>query len=155
MRSNNVVLPVSETAVIFDPFERQSNAVTIKVPEGAILIIDDNFAIREVLTDILTLLLGMTVYTAVNGHEGLQIFQQRQQQINLIFLDVEMPVMNGPQTYEKLRQFAPQVKVIVSSSLSPTEARSRFGERKLPTYLQKPYDTEDLLNIVQAELANA
>ena len=155
MRSNNVVLPVSETAVMVDPFRRQSNAVTIKVPEGAILIIDDNFAIREVLTDILTLLLGMTVYTAVNGYEGLQIFQQRQQQIALIILDIEMPVMNGPQTYEKLRQFAPQVKVIVSSSLSPTEARSRFGERESPTYLQKPYDTEDLLNIVQAELAMA
>ncbi len=155
MRSNNIVLPVSETAVMVDSFKHQSNAVTIKAPEGAILIIDDNIAIREALTDMLTLLLGLTVYTAVNGHEGLQIFQQRQQQIALIFLDIEMPVLNGPQTYEKLQQIAPQVKVIISSSLSLPEAQSRFGEQKLPTFLHKPCDIDTLLNVVQAELATA
>ncbi|MCL4264069.1 MAG: response regulator [Anaerolineae bacterium] len=116
----------------------------------AILVIDDNTAMREALTDILSLLLGIPVYTAANGHEGLQIYQQ--QNIALVLLDMNMPVMNGEQTYEKLQQIAPQVKVIVSSSLSRAEASHRFGERKLPTFLRKPYDTERLLAVVQTEL---
>jgi YesN/AraC family two-component response regulator len=37
------------------------------VSEPAILIIDDNFAIREALTDIISLLLKITIYTAANG----------------------------------------------------------------------------------------
>jgi DNA-binding NarL/FixJ family response regulator len=61
--------------------------------------------------------------------------------------------MNGEQTYEKLQQIAPQTRVIVSSSLSQDEARLRFGERELPTYLQKPYDINTLFNTVQTELA--
>lgn len=105
---------------------------TRTVADDAILIIDDNTAIREALTDILGFFLGMPVFTAANGHEGLQIYQQ--QNIALVFLDMNMPVMNGEETYEKLRQITPQVKVIVSSSLSEAEASHRFGERKLPTF---------------------
>jgi DNA-binding NarL/FixJ family response regulator len=55
--------------------------------------------------------------------------------------------------YEKLQQIAPEVKVIVSSSLSQAEAKHRFSQRELPTYLQKPYDVSTLLHIVQTELA--
>jgi DNA-binding NtrC family response regulator len=114
---------------------------------GAILVIDDDMAIREALTDILSLLPEIPVYTAANGHEGLQIFQQQRQSITLILLD-----LNGEQTYEKLQQIAPQVKVIVSSSLSQGEAMLRFGEREMPTFLQKPYNIDTLFNVVQTEL---
>ena len=116
---------------------------------GAILVIDDDAAIREALTDILASVTEATVYTAANGHEGLQVLQQRQS-IALVLLDMNMPVMNGEETYERVQQIAPEVKVIVSSSLSPAEARFRFAERELPTYLQKPYDLSTLLDVVQS-----
>lgn len=119
---------------------------------GAILVIDDDIAIREALMDILVFLTELPVYTAANGQEGVQIFQQQPQRISLVLLDMNMPVMNGEQTYEKLQQIAPQVKVIVSSSLSQAEARLRFGERELPTFLQKPYDIDTLFHVVQTEL---
>jgi CheY-like chemotaxis protein len=132
----------------------QNNSLDTKTAEEAILIIDDDFVIRQALSDIFSDFYTETpVYTAANGHEGLQIVQQ--QPITLVLLDMNMPVMNGEQTYEKLQQIAPQVKVIVSSSLTPTEARLRFGERALPTFLQKPYDLTALLNAVQTELALA
>ncbi len=130
----------------------RSNKEFSPVSEPAILVIDDNFVIREALTDILSLLLKMIVVTAIDGYEGLQIIQQ--QSITLVILDLNMPGMNGEQVYENLQQIAPQVKVIISSSLSLTEAKSRFGERKLPAFLQKPYDIDTLLNVVQAELAS-
>jgi two-component system nitrogen regulation response regulator NtrX len=132
----------------------QNNSLDTKTAEEAILIIDDDFVIRQALSDIFSdFYTEAPVYTAANGHEGLQIVQQ--QPITLVLLDMNMPVMNGEQTYEKLQQIAPQVKVIVSSSLTPTEARLRFGERALPTFLQKPYDLTALLNAVQTELALA
>lgn len=117
--------------------------------EGAILVIDDERLMREALIDILGALTEMEVYTASNGREGLQIFQQLRQSITLVLLDLDMPVMNGEETYARLRQIAPQVKVIVSSSHSPAEARLRFGEHELPAFLQKPYDTSTLLNALQ------
>jgi two-component system, cell cycle sensor histidine kinase and response regulator CckA len=117
--------------------------------EGAILVIDDELAIRDVLTDIFGFLTKATVYTAANGHDGLRILQQWQS-IGLVFLDMNMPLMTGEETYERLRQIAPEVKVIVSSSLSQAEAKLRFGEQELPTFLQKPYDINALLDVVQS-----
>lgn len=131
----------------------QSNALTTELPRGAILIIGDDSAIREALTDILSLFLKITIFTAASGDEGLQIFQQ--QSIALVILDMNMSGMNGEQTYEHLQQMAPQLKVIVSSSLSLAEARFRFGQREVTTFLQKPYDVDTLLNAVQAKFAMA
>lgn len=123
---------------------------------NAILVIDDNVAIREGLTDILFVLFPeVPVYTAANGHLGVQLFEQEWQSISLVLLDMNMPVMNGEQTYKKLQQIAPDVKVIVSSSLSRDEAKDRFGEQVLPTFLQKPYPTDTLFHVVKTALAIA
>lgn len=118
---------------------------------GAVLVIDDNTALREGLIDLLSLLLGITVYAAANGHESLQLFQE--QNIALVLLDLDMPVMNGEQTYEKLQEIAPPVKVIISSGRSYAEARQRFAEQEMPAFLPKPYDIDRLLDVVQTELA--
>lgn len=116
---------------------------------GAILVIDDEAALRTVLAEVLTSLTGATVYAAANGHEGLQILQKRKD-VALVLLDMNMPVMNGEETYQNLQQFAPDVKVIVSSSLSPAEVRSRLGGLELPPYLQKPYAVTTLLDVLQS-----
>ena len=127
----------------------QNGAATFSPGKRAVLIIDDDTAVREALSDILSIFLEVIIFTAGNGREGLQIYQEQRHQITLIILDIELPVMNGPQTYEQLLQFAPQVNVIVSSSLSREEATSRFGAGKLPVFLQKPYGVEALLSALQ------
>ena len=111
--------------------------------------IDDTLAIREVLTDVLSTLTETTIYTAANGHAGLEILQQHWPSIVLILLDINMPVLNGEETYKRIQQIAPQVKVIVSSSLDYSEARLRFRGQEMPTFLQKPYDISTLLTLVQ------
>ena len=45
---------------------RPSSGATIKIPRMAVVIIDDNFAIREVVTDIITFLLKITVRPGFN-----------------------------------------------------------------------------------------
>jgi CheY-like chemotaxis protein len=118
----------------------------------AILVIDDNAFLRQGLADALTLFLGMLVYTAANGYEGVQIYQQQRQKVALVMMDMNMPVMNGEQTYKTLRQIEPRIRVIVSTSLSQTEVQRRLGARETPTFLQKPYYMKNLLAVVQTEL---
>lgn len=114
----------------------------------AILVVDDNITIREALTDILDTI-AATVFTAANGQEGLEILQQQRQHIGLVLLDMNMPVMNGEQTYEKLQEIAPEVRVIVLTSLSKAEVQDRFGYQNPPPYLQKPFEVDMLLSMVQ------
>lgn len=129
-------------------FDQRSDYVAFPALDtinGAILVIDDDSAIRDALTDILGFLTEAPVYSAANGYEGLQILQQEEPEIALIFLDMNMPVMNGEETYDRLQQIAPDVKVIISSSLSLAEAQHRLGYNQPSAFLQKPFDIKTLL----------
>jgi CheY-like chemotaxis protein len=140
----------TETTTTTEVTTTTKTTQTIEVA-GAILVIDDEPAIREVMKDIFTAVTRSDVHTAANGHEGLQILQKHQN-IALIFLDMNMPSMNGEETYKKLRQIAPDVRVIIASSLNATEVASRLGKHKAPSHiLQKPFNMSTLLNVVQSE----
>ncbi|MCP5097041.1 MAG: response regulator [Chloroflexi bacterium] len=112
-----------------------------------VLIIDDSTPMREIAADMLRLL-DMTVLTARNGAEGITLFKQYP--IDLILLDVNMPVMNGADTYQALLSIDPDIKVVVCSSESKSKVQFRFGELAVPMYLHKPFDTGVLLDMVQA-----
>lgn len=129
----------------FDLRRGRAPLPTISTLPGAILVIDDDLAIREALMDILGFITTATVHGAANGHEGLQFFQPEKQNIVLVFLDMNMPVMNGEETYIRLQQIAPEVKVIISSSLSPDETRHRLGQNKPSAFLQKPFSIDLLV----------
>lgn len=113
---------------------------------STILIIDDSTLMREIASDMLKLL-DLTVLTAVNGAEGLTVFQQNS--IDLILLDVNMPIMNGAETYRALLDINPDIDVIICSTESQSKVQVRFDELPIPIYLHKPFDTGVLLDTVQ------
>ena len=114
--------------------------------QSTILIIDDSTLMREIASDMLKLL-DLAVLTAANGAEGMTIFQQNP--IDLILLDVNMPIMNGAETYRALLELNPDVNVIICSTESQSKVQVRFGELPIPIYLHKPFDTAVLLDTVQ------
>ena len=120
----------------------------------AILVVDDNLTIRQGLTEILGSM-AVAIFTAANGQEGLEILRQQRQNIELVLLDMDMPVMNGEQTYKKLQQVAPEVKVIVLTSLTKAEVQARLGYRETPSYLRKPFEIDRLLHMVRTEFGNS
>lgn len=67
-----------------------------RLPHGTehILVVDDEAYLCEVARDILTNL-GYTVYIASNGQEGVEFYKTRQASIDLVLLDINMPVMSG------------------------------------------------------------
>ncbi len=114
--------------------------------QSTILIIDDSTLMREVVSDMLKLL-DFTVFTAVNGAEGLTIFQQHS--IDLVLLDVNMPIMNGVETYRALLELDPDVNVIICSTDSQSKVHVRLEGLPIPNYLHKPFDTGVFLDTVQ------
>ena len=66
----------------------------------AVLIVEDDAALRKVLTDKLTDE-GFTVWGAVNGEEGLKLAEEKHP--SLVLLDIFMPIMDGVTMLSKLR----------------------------------------------------
>ncbi|HEX8821446.1 MAG TPA: response regulator [Archangium sp.] len=111
-----------------------------------LLIVDDEVAILEALTDILSVE-GYEVATAANGAEGLK--RAGEARPDLILLDLMMPVMDGQEMLRRLKE-SPDLRsipVVVMSAGRVTKSELQ-GSR----FLAKPFELDDLLNTVTAEL---
>ena len=118
-------------------------------PSFSILIVDDSSAMRAITADILESF-GYVVYQAGTGQEGVALFQEHA--IDLVILDVNMPDMDGAQTYRELLMLDPKVNVIVYSSDSQTAVSKKFAPLAVPYYLHKPVDTNLLFDTVEVAL---
>lgn len=123
---------------------------------GAVLIIDDEELIREAVVDILDLV-EIKTYAAASGNEGVELYQANRQDIGLVILDMQMPQMSGEETYEKLRNLDPDVKVIFSSGYGEDVSSGVLngsGNSDSIFFLQKPYPIDGLIELVQRALAS-
>ena len=78
----------------------------------SVLIIDDEEAVRDSFRNFLEDL-SYTVHAAINGREGLALFDQHHP--NVVVLDLRMPEMNGHEVLEKLAEQSPETPIIVVS----------------------------------------
>ncbi len=111
-----------------------------------LLIVDDEVAILEALTDILSVE-GYEVATAANGAEGLR--RAGEEHPDLILLDLMMPVMDGQEMLRRLKESSELrgIPVVVMSAGRVTKAELQ-GSR----FLAKPFELDDLLDTVSEEL---
>lgn len=123
-----------------------------ELPKGTetILLVDDEQTIREIGSSLL-LSLGYKVITASDGLEALDIYKQRASDISIVILDKVMPKMNGIEVFHRLREFDPDVKVIISSGYAADEEES-LKEVYITGFLNKPYTTTELAVFVREAL---
>ena len=108
-----------------------------------ILLVDDEDITMEVGEEILREL-GYTVITARNGLEALAAYKNRQDDIDLVILDMIMPDMGGGKTYDELKKINPDIKVLLSSGYSISGEASEILERGCNDFIQKPFNMKQL-----------
>lgn len=118
---------------------------------GLVLVIDDEELIREAATDILEIE-GLQVVTASDGRQGIELYRQRRQEIDVILLDLSMPGLSGYDTFRALQTIDPEVRVIVSSGYSESEAMRPFQGKGVAAFVQKPYDMNKLIEAILSQL---
>ncbi|MCP5094490.1 MAG: response regulator [Chloroflexi bacterium] len=116
-----------------------------------ILVIDDEEPVREAVKDILEMI-HVEVLSAENGTVGIDIYREHKDNIALVLLDLSMPGLDGEATFQGLWEIDQDVRVLLSSGFSETEINSRFANKNLTGFIQKPYTLDALINKVQAFL---
>jgi CheY-like chemotaxis protein len=113
----------------------------------SILIVEDDLAIREVLTEVLEEE-GYQVTGASNGQEAIQFLRSNTRPC-LILLDLMMPVMNGWQFRAEQQQdpsLAPVPVVVISAD---SDLKTKAASIDAAAYLPKPIQLTHLLNTVE------
>jgi len=137
----------------------QSHEVDINVLQGLpAWVVDDNSTNRRILKEILSGW-GMNPRLFDNGEAVLMALGEPQptgQSLPTIFLDVQMPDMDGFTVVEKMRQIPdlamPKVIVMTSAGVRGDAARCR--ELGVAAYLTKPVAKSDLLDAIKKTLGN-
>ena len=127
--------------------EPPADQVVGDASEGVVLVIDDEEPVREAVMDILDIE-GIPVLTAENGARGLTLYEQHEEEIELVLLDLSMPGMSGQQTLRELQQIDPNVRVLLTSGYSEEEVWHRFDDGRAAGFLQKPYSINTFLEAI-------
>src|SRR5438067_2879581 len=136
---------MSEAAVIMrHPNEAQAS------PLGAVLIIDDEAAIRESLETLLELE-GYAVDSASSGEDGLARLGDRS--FDLVLLDLALPDRNGIDLLPEIHAHDPQLSVIMITAYGTVENAVKAMQAGATNFVQKPWDNEKLLADVRTAVA--
>ncbi|MDQ6992093.1 MAG: response regulator [Mariprofundus sp.] len=146
-----LILPISEQTE--SPSETiDDKTIPFKAGHGRILVVDDEASIRKSASMLLKAS-GYEVCTAVDGHDGVELFAREHQQIDLVLLDMTMPRMDGETAFREMRRIQSNVKVILSSGYNEQDATIHFSGKGLAGFLQKPYRLESLQQKIQQVLS--
>jgi PAS domain S-box-containing protein len=113
---------------------------------GRILLVDDEELIRNTSSSLLKSL-GYEVVTAENGAEAVKIYSEKHAGIDLVILDMIMPVMGGKEALKKLREINPDCRVIISSGFSKEDEMSDISSG-VSGFLPKPFRINELSETV-------
>jgi CheY-like chemotaxis protein len=142
-----IYLPASEKELV----RKEPVAREIVKGEGTILLVDDEDVIIDVCSEILEVL-GYKVSVARSGREAIEIFKEKQGEIDMVILDMIMPDMDGGETFNVLKSIDPGVKVIISSGYSADVRSTRMMEQGCYGFIQKPYSMNTLSQKVKEVL---
>ncbi len=110
---------------------------------GHILLVDDEDTIREVIAQMLEDM-GYVVSTSSNGAEAVEHYRVNGESIDLVILDIVMPVMSGPETFDALKAINPKVAVLIASGYSIDGEAQRLLSDGAKGFIQKPFRRERL-----------
>ncbi len=114
-----------------------------------ILIVDDIFTNRLLLSELIKTL-GHDSVQAENGKEAIDYFEKNE--VDLILMDIEMPVMNGLKTCEYIRHHFPEPKkmvhIVALTAHNPSLFFDDFGDAGFDELLTKPYSLDKIIELI-------
>jgi PAS domain S-box-containing protein len=146
----NVYLPASEKDFEIKP----ELSAGFQKGSGTVLLVDDEEVIVDVGQEILKSM-GYRVVTARSGREAIEIFDKAHYLTSvpdLIILDMIMPEMGGGETYDRLKEINPQVKVLLSSGYGIDGQATEILKRGCDGFIQKPFKISELSQSIKRVL---
>ena len=113
----------------------------------SVLYVEDENDVREFTSKLLTSLLRK-VYVAQDGQEGLKIFEENKDDIDLIISDINMPKMDGLSMCEAIKKINSEIPLVITSAHNDTSFLRRSIEIGVTTYAMKPIDLYQLMESI-------
>jgi len=124
-------------------------------PEGVpyrVLVVDDSIFIAKQLGQIFSSEGFEVVATANDGSQGLEKYKEMHPNVDLVTMDITMPVMDGVTALEKILEFDKDAQVIMVSALGKEDVVKKCLLAGAKSYIVKPLDRKKVLERVVSVL---
>ncbi|MCP5498994.1 MAG: response regulator [Leptospiraceae bacterium] len=114
-----------------------------------ILVVEDN-EINRILLQKILIKLGYSPLLASNGEEALEIVLSKK--VDIIFMDIQMPVMDGMTATKKIREskhISPFIKIIALTANVLQDDRSTYINAGFNTLVSKPIEIEKIIELIE------
>ena len=113
----------------------------------SVLYVEDEIEVREFTSKLLGSLVKK-VYSAQNGLEGLEIFKENINEIDLILTDINMPKMDGLEMCSFIKELNKDIPIVVTSAHNDPSFLKRAINVGVSTYAMKPIDLYQLVESI-------
>jgi len=142
-----ITLPIfTETTQI-----EESGATIPGQKKASALVIDDQETIRELLVNILERF-GHDVIVADDGMAGIEAF--RNKHYDIVFTDLGMPEISGWEVAQRVKEIDPDVMVILITGWGIELDEKGLKDRKVDSVISKPFQIDQILQVVEKALAS-
>ena len=117
------------------------------------LIVDDEDALRDIIVEVLSMQ-DIESIQAANGMDAIKLAKEHKDEIDLLILDMFMPVMSGEETYKNISEFMPECNVIFMSGYNSDQSFSETEFNNKQRFLKKPFTISGLRTLI-SEIAEA
>ncbi|MDH3251445.1 MAG: PAS domain S-box protein, partial [Ignavibacteria bacterium] len=123
------------------------------LPRGSehVLVIDDEMSVCEITRDMLSEL-GYAVSVVHDGKAGVEYYRTRVAAIDLVLLDVNMPVMGGPETFNQLKTLNSRLPIIILTGYGKGVIETSAFDGDRTSFMRKPFPIEELATKVRQTL---
>ena len=111
-----------------------------------ILVVDDDESVNTIF-DFILQQAGYNTLSVRSGKECIDVVAS-EQEIDLVFLDLKMPDMSGIDVFKELVKHRPNIIVIIMTGYLINEALKEAFELGVYGVIYKPFDVEEVLNII-------
>lgn len=142
-----ILLPATDKKIAIE------NKIPLSLEKGSetVLLVDDEPMIIDIGREILSVL-GYEVLTASSGQQAIDVYNSRQERVDLFIIDMIMPQMSGSELFDRLKKVGPTVKVLLSSGYSLDGQARKILNRGCDGFIQKPFTISQLSVKIRAIL---
>ncbi len=122
----------------------------VQAEKQRVMLVEDNMMNRKVAVKMLEKM-GHEVLEVHNGLEAVEIFEKSHDTIDIILMDIQMPIMGGEEATQKIRNLEKQLSIhtpiIALTANAMIGDRERFIEAGMDDYISKPIKKNDLIKV--------
>ncbi|MHA7733569.1 response regulator [Nitrosopumilus sp. S6] len=111
------------------------------------IVVDDDADIRELMEEMLPMININVVATGMNGNDAIRLYREKSP--SLVFLDINMPELDGITALREIKRIDPESTVIMVTGNTDSDLESTLQSLNANALIRKPFSIENIVKIIE------